>query len=1456
MLGVVCLENSPLINKTKKIRGEAEMTNILSDEQVEIENFMSEKYDIDTFTMSKIYSEEIMEEYIMNEKGKSDSTILLVDVDNFTDINDVYGVKFSDTVLLELAELIKFKFPGCVVGRLGGDSFAVLAKNTTSEDIYEKAEKFNVLASELYAGESPQVKFTVSTAIVDTKDACSCYEILKLGKSVLAYIKSIGGGMVKTYRQANTENNDRTEYLYTRKRKSGGEFIEKRAVSPHDLVAYSMVLMENAKDIPSSINVLLRRIGREYNVDRVSITSVKWEELDFKYEYQWSRIPEDRLNKSDCKITIREYYRLAAGYDKNAIRERSLKDGSDTIGSLIEAAIYARGRYSGSLRLESCDSSHKWSGSIKRELSLLANLLGTYLGREEDDRELKLKELEMDVMSTAIKGGIKIVADDRYRTILSISDGLCELYGYTRDELLGIADGIEYNLIYIDDVVDVLDQCGTDRIHDKDSYTLKYRIKCKDGSLKWVLDYGRRVKDKNGRSVFYSTCSDVTEIEQSAEQIRDLYKQSKASEEFIRIALRNTKTAEFYYYPESKKCVFPERSCELLDCRSEYTNAPYDLAEDIVEPMMREHFINMFETVSLNNMTKSYSFKLKNSENWIKTTLSVMRDENKPDKIGVVVGIAEDISDETTAAQEKMNIINSISETYFAMYNVKIDSSGMITYTSMSQPKEFEKILGDRGEYRQFQKIFAERFIHNDYDRFMECSEAEHINETLNANHRVESHEYYLDYGTHRGWVRMNLILVSEMDNFIIAFTDINEEKKREEQSREEHRILSAAISDSYDRIYELNLDDDTIYEVNIIDGEIDKEKCHISYGEMIKYIRGKYIHEDDLEDYDRITSIEYLKSNLSFLKPAQYVELRFKMHENDPFFYNYYEPKDYYWKSIQYKLMFGAKSSSVMMFMNDIDERKSRELEIRQSLKDAFDMTVSANNAKGEFLSKMSHDIRTPMNAIAGMILIAKNHLGNAEKEKDCLDKIELSTKHLLNLINEVLDMSKIESGHMTLNEDEVNISDLVESLSTMLKPQIERKKHIFRVKTKDVIHENIIADSLRIQQVFVNLLSNAVKYTPDNGTIELQIRELPANTSGAAHFEFTFKDNGIGMSKEYQKVIFEPFTRAEDSRTSKIQGTGLGMAITKQIVNMMNGEITVKSEINKGTEFKVSAFFRIPVEEGLKKLDFEGRKILVVNDETYSRADTKKILHNMGIKVYTVNKREETEVIVENLHKHNDDLFAVIVDVEDPEKFGVDITQKLRNIISEATPIIIAIDQNTSQIDDACRAAGADCCIERPLFISRLTPRFKKYLNNGEEEESVVDIIKNTDFSGKRILLVEDNIINMEIAAEIISYTNAEIETAENGKEAVELVKNNPQGYFDMVLMDVQMPVMNGYEATAAIRKLDREDVGTLPIIACTANAFVDDIKAAKKIGMNGHLAKPIDFKELMRIMNKWLN
>lgn len=548
--------------------------------------------------------------------------------------------------------------------------------------------------------------------------------------------------------------------------------------------------------------------------------------------------------------------------------------------------------------------------------------------------------------------------------------------------------------------------------------------------------------------------------------------------------------------------------------------------------------------------------------------------------------------------------------------------------------------------------------------------------------------------------------------------------------------------------------------------------------------------------------------------------------------------------------------AQTVLFAVQDITELKREELRTRAALQEAYNAADYANHAKSDFLSRMSHDIRTPMNAVMGMTAIAAMHLDDTERVKDCLNKITISSRHLLGLINEILDMSKIESGKFTLNEEEIDLSSMVDDLLTIMHPQIAAKNQHLKINVTNITHEKVIGDSMRIQQVFVNIMGNAVKFTPEGGNITMTLTEKPSGVSGNGCYEFTFEDTGIGMSKEFIGRIFEPFARANDSRTGRIEGSGLGMPIAQNIVRLMNGDIQVESEPGKGSKFIVTLYLPLCGEDSGDISHLKDLSVLVVDDDQITCENACDLLASIGMQSEWVTSGDDAIDRLALAQDENRHYSAVILDWKMPGKDGVQTAREIRHKINKDIPIIILSAYDWSAIEQEARAAGVNAFITKPLFKSRLTYVMKNLVTPDTiQGNSDVDRLYDVDYKDKRILLVEDNQLNMEIAEEILSTTGVSVEKAYDGKEAVDKVLSTPENYYDLIFIDIQMPNMNGYEATTAIRMSNRADLKKIPIIAMTANAFSDDVYQSKSVGMNEHISKPIDITTLLKVLDTWL-
>lgn len=549
-----------------------------------------------------------------------------------------------------------------------------------------------------------------------------------------------------------------------------------------------------------------------------------------------------------------------------------------------------------------------------------------------------------------------------------------------------------------------------------------------------------------------------------------------------------------------------------------------------------------------------------------------------------------------------------------------------------------------------------------------------------------------------------------------------------------------------------------------------------------------------------------------------------------------------------------GSPISFTGLFIDIDDEKKMEEQLERQKidLEDALAAAQHANRAKTTFLNNMSHDIRTPMNAIIGFTSLAAAHIDNIEKVQDYLAKITTSSNHLLSLINDVLDMSRIESGKVKIEEKETSLPEIMHDLKTIVQADVTSKQLEFYIDTADVVNEHVMCDKLRLNQVLLNLLSNAMKFTKPGGLVGVRIVQKGNAPEGWASYEFEIKDSGIGMSKEFLEHVFEPFERERTSTVSGIQGTGLGMAITKNIVDMMNGTITVESEEGKGSTFTVALQFKTCTGSVRQEVipELSGLRALVADDDFNTCSSVTKMLSVIGMRPDWTTSGKEAVLRAQLATEQSDEYAVYIIDWLMPDMNGVEVVRRIRNIIGEEKPIIILTAYDWSDIEQEAREAGVTAFCSKPIFLSELrevleAPFVVQNTADDTEEEAI-------SFEGKKILLVEDNELNQEIAVEILGETGFVIDVADDGEVAVEKMKEAQPGQYDLILMDIQMPKMNGYEATRRIRALDNSEIANIPIIAMTANAFDEDRKEALNAGMNGHIAKPIDIPVLLEVLH----
>ncbi|MCB6203554.1 response regulator [Extibacter muris] len=685
----------------------------------------------------------------------------------------------------------------------------------------------------------------------------------------------------------------------------------------------------------------------------------------------------------------------------------------------------------------------------------------------------------------------------------------------------------------------------------------------------------------------------------------------------------------------------------------------------------------------------------------------------------------------------------------------------------------------------------------------------------------------------------------------IAAFHDITAEKQKEvEAEREqlqERVTLVGAISNAYPVIISVNLTRDLVSFIYVKSGLLLHLGEENTYSELFSNMEAT-VHPDNREEYRRRFAPERIEKTLGRKKKEVFLEMKQKLMDGN-----------YHWTSTQIIYVDNPYSDDklAILISRRTDEQRHEEEQRRQALQTALDNARGASEAKSRFLSNMSHDIRTPMNAIVGMTAVAEAHLGETERVRECLDKINRSGSHLLSLINDVLDMSRIESGKLSLGDEPFNLAESVMEMVELVRPQAEAKQIRIDVQLYGLEDENVVGDALRIRQIGVNILSNAVKYTPAGGSVEVKISQAKSSRKSYHNFIFRCADTGIGMSEEFLDKLFLPFERAKDSTSSKVVGTGLGMAITKNVIDLMNGDIQVESEPGKGSVFTVTVPLRIQEDQHKGgPREWNGARCLIIDDEKCSCRNVTRILGDLGLDVQYRGADDMIRICRNPEELAADNLRLVIFGWEVPSEERAEAVRKTREMAGQDIPILALRTQHSEEVEDEAIEAGVSLFLFRPCYRSQMSELLERLDGGGEQAKEEEQLGSTPDLSGKHLLLVEDNEMNREIARELIGELGVQIDEACDGKEAVMKVAESADGYYDLILMDIQMPEMDGYEATRNIRLLERNDVRGMPVIAMTANAFDEDVRMALRAGMNAHFSKPIDVRTLRQMLYTYLS
>ncbi len=811
----------------------------------------------------------------------------------------------------------------------------------------------------------------------------------------------------------------------------------------------------------------------------------------------------------------------------------------------------------------------------------------------------------------------------------------------------------------------------------------------------------------------------------------------------------------------------------------------------------------------------------------------------------------------------EMGYIISGVNTLFSWFAMVDFETGTYQYLAGTRPEESG--IPDRGNYEDIIKYWSDSIIGEDAVReFVDFMDRDSVIKAL-FEHNDVRHEYPMIKDGNAEWEHMNLICLERKDGkaskVLVIRQNITEVKKRELRIQAERSLANRkqrqyqiAITSNAFCSFEFNLTRDRIESdiTRITDGHpvslLEKAGLRVPCRASECFERWKaFVLEESVEEYSAKVNMEYLKE-------------RFEQGDREVVV-DYWSQASGEQMCIRQTFVMTRDDNTddimVMVILKEITEQVRSQREQTQALQDALMQAQHANKAKTTFLSNMSHDIRTPMNAIIGFTTIAISHINNKDQVRDCLQKVLSSSNHLLSLINDILDMSRIESGKVQIKEQECNISELMHNLVNIIQPQVKAKQLELFIDTFEVANEDVIADSLKLNQVFINLLSNAVKYTPAGGTITFRIMQKTTFRHGYGDYVFVIKDNGIGMSPEFVKHIFEPFERESTVTRSGIQGTGLGMAITRNIVEMMNGTIRVESAPGKGSTFTVELGLKLQdIEKNAEQLrELDGLRALVVDDDFNTCDSVSRMLRQLGLRSEWTTSGREAVYRAKQAHEEGDSYHTYIIDWQMPEISGVETARRIRSVVGNDAPIIILTAYDWSDIEEEAKASGVTAFCAKPLFLSDLKSVLLAANNMTEREEETAAWTLE-DFGGKRILVVEDIELNREIAEVILTEAGFLVETAPDGTDAVAMIERAEENYYDAILMDIQMPIMNGYEATRTIRSLPRRDVKDLPIIAMTANALEEDKEAALKNGMNAHISKPLDIDAFIELLKKFFS
>lgn len=1231
------------------------------------------------------------------------------------------------------------------------------------------------------------------------------------------------------------------------------------------LMGRQLNVLMSEKNLDTAINEVLKSVGEFYRADRVYIFEETGETYTNSYEWCSEGVQSRKdvyggLNKTEIGNFL-ETLEMAENIfvsdlesikDSNPVVYNSAKEAG--ISNFILAPILMGHRLIGfigvdNVAMEIADSAYRSLMSIGCYIGLTVKNKREHDSLLESYENVKHANNITDKLVQLVGGGIFAYTLPE-RKVLILNSEAKRLFDFGED-----ADTYDFSAVFDSKILpeDLKSMTATvsalKEVGDSCEYT--FRITKNDGGIITVKCNTKLLSFENGQRYILSSMSDVTSMNNLELRLyaeRKQYRDALLSNSAFQFSLDLT---EGYI----KAPVVAKDGRVLLDESVSGGTMHYDA---FMKKLLTENRA-IFDVRSTESMVLS-QLRLLNLNSQGVTRYSaevylpaiakyynilILMGESVEKKGHINANIIFfDISSLKLEDAKTRSVVNSLSSIYYSVYHFLVAEN---TFDIIKNQSNVDYRVPSSLDVEGFFKWYVSEFVLSSHK--VEMREFFDVN-TLDRRFS-ETDSLSIDFRRKSvGWCRATLVVSRRrrdggVASFILGFNVIEEQKQKELQAAHEIQ-QQLLITKSFSRIYFaswiVDLDENRLSEVSV--PEYAKQISAVGVNDVnngFNYMLSHFVAKQHVNNMRVFLNVNTLgeriagKEILSF----EYLDV------NNGWCRGNFIPM-------------GDNSNRYIYAVQEIGDEKEKEDQTRMALQHAFDSAKTANQAKEDFFSHINHDIRTPMNAILGMAAIATTRLDEKERVADCLNKITISAKHLLGLLNEVLDMSKLDSGNLILQAEELSLPSLINEFLDMCKPQVAAKGHELSVAIKRIDHEKVVGDGQRIQQIFMSLMNNAVNYTPDGGKIRLAVTEKPTNRPNVACYEFVFEDNGIGMSKEFQARLFEPLERANNAALSGVQGIGLGLSIAQNLAHLMNGDIRVESELNKGTSVTVTIYLRtIDEHKSDEKRKFTDLPVLVVDDDSIAIETTCDMLKEMGVESESALSGKEAIKRAVKRHKSGRGYFAILLDWKLRDTDGLSVLKELRKQLGKEVPIVIVSAYDLSDIEKKAKEAGATGFASKPLFKSRLIHLFKELSGQYKEEEIGSDIraIQNEDFSGKRVLLVEDNDLNSEIASTILGMTGLSVDYARDGREAVEKMNDVADGYYDIVFMDIQMPFMNGYEATKLIRSSEREYLKKVPIIAITANAFAEDVRRAINSGMNEHISKPLEMDKLLETLRRWL-